>query len=134
MLASVLRELALRDRPIARPALLIAGGETTVTLGPGPHGRGGRNQELALSAALSLDGLSEVLLVAVATDGNDGPTDAAGALVDGSTVARAVAAGLSSLDHLERHDAYPLFAALDDLLLTGPTGTNVNDLNLLLAW
>ena len=130
--AAVLKELALRGGPLPRPACLIAGGETTVTIrGPG---KGGRNQELALAAALDLAGLPDVLLVALATDGGDGPTDAGGAMVDGTTVARGAAMGRSARDHLERNDAYPYFAALGDLLMLGPTGTNVNDLTLLLAF
>ena len=130
--AAVLREQALRNGPLPRPACLIAGGETTVTIRG--DGKGGRNQELALAAALDLAGLQDVLLVALATDGGDGPTDAGGALADGTTVARGQARGLDARDHLERNDAYPYFAALGDLLMLGPTGTNVNDLTLLLAF
>ena len=130
--AAVLKEQALRGGPLQRPACLIAGGETTVTIRG--DGKGGRNQELALAAALDLAGLEDVLLVALATDGGDGPTDAGGALADGTTVARGEALGLSARDHLERNDAYPFFAALGDLLLLGPTGTNVNDLTMLLAF
>jgi glycerate 2-kinase len=131
-LAVTLRALALHGQPLSRPACLIAGGETTVTLGLA-RGRGGRNQELALAAAIELQGTDDALLVALATDGNDGVTDAAGAIVDGTTVARGEAAGLDAWTHLLGHDAYPYFAALGDLLLLGPTGTNVNDLALLLA-
>jgi glycerate 2-kinase len=110
---------------------LIAGGETTVALGPAP-GRGGRNQELALSAALALDGGDGITVLAGGSDGNDGPTDAAGAIADGTTVARARARGMEAARHCDSHDAYPLFAALGDLLLTGATGTNVMDLTLAL--
>jgi hydroxypyruvate reductase len=131
-LAGLLRGMARDGRPLPRPACLIAAGETTVTLGADP-GHGGRNQELALAAALALAGEADVLLVALATDGEDGPTDAAGALVDGTTVARARALGLEAGAHLERHDAYPLLAALGDLLMLGPTGTNVGDLVFMLA-
>jgi hydroxypyruvate reductase len=109
----------------------IAGGETTVTVRG--HGRGGRNQELALAAAPQLLGLRHALLVAFATDGIDGPTDAAGAVVDANTVPRALERGLDPDAHLRDNDAYPLFAALDDLLEPGPTGTNVCDLALLLS-
>ena len=130
--AAMLREQRLRGGPLPRPACLIAGGETTVTIRG--EGKGGRNQELALAAALDLAGLDDVLLVALATDGGDGATDAGGALADGTTVARGQALGLCALDHLERNDAYPYFAALGDLLLLGPTGTNVNDLTMLLAF
>ncbi len=126
VLAGIAREMATTGQPLAPPACLIAGGETTVTLRG--TGRGGRNQELALSAALALDGLNGVLVAALATDGGDGPTDAAGAVATGDTVARAHALGYEPRDYLQRNDSYTLFASLDDLLLPGPTGTNVNDL------
>lgn len=130
-LAAIAREEALRGRPLPRPACLIAGGETTVTVrGPG---RGGRNQELALSAALKLAGLADVLLLSAATDGTDGPTDAAGAVADGTTLARAEALGMSALAFLDANDSYPFFDQLGDLLRTGPTNTNVNDLVIILA-
>jgi glycerate 2-kinase len=132
VLAALLREVAASGRPAPRPACLIAGGETTVTLRGA--GRGGRNQELALAAAPGLAGLADVALVALATDGGDGPTDAAGAVATGETAARARALGLDPAAHLARNDAYPFFAALDDLLLPGPTATNVNDLTFLFAW
>ncbi|MBK9714116.1 MAG: DUF4147 domain-containing protein [Kouleothrix sp.] len=124
--AALARELALRGAPLDRPALLICGGETTVTLRG--DGLGGRNQELALGAAAGMAGLPGALLVALATDGGDGPTDAAGAVVTGETLARARALGLDADDFLRRNDAYRFFAALDDLLRPGPTLTNVNDL------
>jgi len=132
--AAIAREITASDRPVPRPACIVAGGETTVTLRATQgepwrdSGQGGRNQELALSAALQIAGLEDVLLVTLATDGTDGPTDAAGALVDGTTVARARALGLDPTVYLARHDAYHFFAALGDLLITGPTHTNVNDL------
>lgn len=116
---------------LERPACLVLGGETTVTLHG--DGRGGRNQELALAAALALEGWPEVLVTCLATDGTDGPTDAAGAVVDGTTVQRAAAQGLSAADHLARNDAYPFFVALGDLIMTGPTQTNVNDLIIVLV-
>ncbi len=131
-LAAVLRELAASGRPLPRPACLVAGGETTVTLRG--NGRGGRNQELALAAALALAGTPDVALVALATDGGDGPTDAAGAVASGDTVRRARALGLDPAAHLARNDAYPFFEAIDDLLRPGPTTTNVNDLAFLFAW
>ena len=113
------------------PACLILGGETTVTLRG--NGCGGRNQEMALAAAIALDGWPHVLVTCLATDGNDGPTDAAGAFVDGSTVRRAAALGLNAADHLARNDSYAFFASLGDLLITGPTHTNVNDLAMVLV-
>ncbi len=128
--AAVAKEVVRYDRPVPRPACLVWGGETTVTVRGA--GRGGRNQELALAAALALDGWP-VGILALATDGVDGPTDAAGAWADGGTVARARDLGLDARQHLTANDAYPFFAALGDLLLTGPTGTNVNDLLVVLV-
>jgi hydroxypyruvate reductase len=124
--AGLARELALHDRPLARPALLVLGGETTVTLRG--DGQGGRNQELALGAVEGLAGVDGALVIALATDGGDGPTDAAGAVVSGATLGQARALGLSPLAFLQRNDAYHFFEALGDLLLPGPTQTNVNDL------
>jgi len=117
---------------------LIAGGETTVTLGT-EHGTGGRNQEFALAAAGMLASArhsgssASVAILAAGTDGNDGPTDAAGAFVDPTTLVRARSAGLDLERHLNRHDAYPFFAALGDLLRSGPTGTNVMDVAIALV-
>ena len=121
------REVRATGNPIAPPACLILGGETTVTLGSSP-GRGGRNQELALAAALELVGISGITLVSLATDGTDGPTDSAGAMADSGTVQRGAAASMSAAEHLRRHDAYPFLSASNDLLRSGPTQTNVNDL------
>ena len=129
-LTAVAQEVAHADRPGAKPACLIAGGETTVTLRG--DGKGGRNQELALAASLHLDGWPAITLLSGGTDGTDGPTDAAGALVDGATLARARAMDLQARAFLDRNDAYHFFQALDDLVITGPTGTNVMDLQILL--
>jgi len=129
------RELAHRLRisisRITDPFCLIAGGETTVTITG--KGKGGRNQELALAAVNELATLEDVLLIALATDGDDGPTDAAGGVVTGESAQRAESLGLDAADYLSRNDAYPFFDALGDLLKTGPTGTNVNDLVFLIA-
>ena len=114
-----------------RPFCLIAGGETTVTIKGA--GTGGRNQELALAAVNELAGEKDVVLIALATDGEDGPTDAAGAVVTGESAWRAERLGVDAADHLSRNDAYPFFDALGDLIRTGPTGTNVNDLIFLVA-
>ena len=114
-----------------RPFCLIAGGETTVKVRG--EGKGGRNQELALSAVEELGGLENAMLVALATDGDDGPTDAAGAVVTGESARRAGALGLDAASYLSSNDAYPFFQALGDLIQCGPTGTNVNDLIFLLA-
>lgn len=113
------------------PFCLIAGGETTVTIKG--DGKGGRNQELALAAVDELAGLKDVMLITLATDGDDGPTDAAGAVVTGESAHRAESLGLRAADYLSRNDAYPFFDALRDLIKTGPTGTNVNDLSFLIG-
>jgi hydroxypyruvate reductase len=117
--------------PLSPPACLVWGGETTVTIRG--EGKGGRNQELALAAALALDGWRDVLLMALATDGTDGPTDAAGAVVTWETMARARALGLDGRGALEANDSYHFFEALGDLIRTGPTGTNVNDVLIVLV-
>lgn len=123
MLSTKLRDEATKRR---HPFCLIAGGETTVTIRG--NGKGGRNQELALAAVNELHGLSNVMLIAVATDGEDGPTDAAGAVATGKSAERAKRLGLSEADSLSRNDAFPFFESLGDLIRTHPTGTNVNDL------
>ena len=131
VLAGILREVDASQHPLPRPCCIIAGGETTVTVRGA--GRGGRNQELALAAAFGLRELREVLLASVGTDGSDGPTDAAGAWVDGSTLGRASATGLDAGRALAANDSYTLFDRLGNLIRTGPTNTNVNDLYLLFA-
>ena len=127
VLVALGREVQDSGLPVPAPACLILGGETTVSLGDNP-GQGGRNQELALAASLALQHLPGITVVSLATDGTDGPTDSAGGLADNGTVHRGERAGLSAADHLRRHDAYPYLRAANDLLLTGPTQTNVNDL------
>jgi hydroxypyruvate reductase len=131
-MASLAKGLARDEGPLNRPACLILGGETTVTIKG--KGQGGRNQEMALAAALALAGWSDILIVCLGTDGTDGPTDAAGAFADGATVQRAQALDLDPLRFLNRNDSYNFFTPLNDLILTGPTNTNVNDLILILAW
>ncbi len=125
------REILATGHPAPVPACLISGGETTVTLKGG--GRGGRNQEFALSAALDIAGAKNIVILSGGTDGTDGPTDAAGAIADGHTTSRARSCGMDPRRHLVENDAYPLFERLGDLLLTGPTNTNVMDLRLVLA-
>jgi len=129
--AAIAKETRHSGQPVRPPACVVAGGETTVTLQG--HGKGGRNQELALAAAISIAGIENVLIIGLATDGTDGPTDAAGALADGTTLARAEALGLSAQQYLADNDSYHFFEALGDLLLTGPTNTNVNDLTFVLV-
>lgn len=131
-LGAIARQIAANGEPLSRPACLVIGGETTVTITG--DGRGGRNQELALGAVSELDGLSNVALVTLATDGGDGPTDAAGAVVTGGTKVRARQSGLNPADYLQRNDAYYFFSPLGDLLKPGPTQTNVNDLALIFAF
>jgi glycerate 2-kinase len=114
-----------------RPAAVISAGETTVSVRG--NGMGGRNQELVLAASLALEGLERVLVVSVGTDGRDGPTNAAGAIADGETVRRALRKGMSPKGFLENNDSYNFFRRLKDLVVTGPTGTNVGDLTLALA-
>ena len=125
------REIIATGRPIERPACLIAGGELTVTVRG--DGRGGRAQEFSLAAARELAGLPNVWVAGFGTDGTDGPTDAAGAVVDGQTLARAAQLDVDPMNYLERNDAYQFFKTVGGLIHTGPTGTNVNDLYLLIA-
>ncbi|HUS16447.1 MAG TPA: DUF4147 domain-containing protein [Chloroflexia bacterium] len=127
LLAALAKELAGDSGPLRRPACLVLGGETTVTVRG--NGRGGRNQELALGAALALDGWGpQVAVATLATDGGDGTGDAAGAIADGTTVARARNQGLDPALALADNDSYHFWQALGDAVVTGPTGTNVNDL------
>jgi len=129
-LSGLARGVQVNGHPLKLPACIVLGGETTVAVKG--DGVGGRNQELALSASMSVGGLTCVI-AALGTDGIDGPTDAAGALADGATTARALEKGLSPGAFLERNDSYSFFKALGDNILTGPTGTNVNDLTLILC-
>lgn len=129
MLAEKLRKAA---ETTARPFCLLAGGETTVSLRG--DGRGGRNQELVLGAVEALRGMPGVLLLSIATDGEDGSTDAAGAWATGESAQRAESLGMAAADYLSRNDAYSFFAKLEDLIKPGPSGTNVNDLVFLFAF
>lgn len=129
--AAIAQEIQQHDRPVAKPACVIWGGETTVTLKG--MGLGGRNQELALAAALAIDGLPNTLIATLATDGTDGPTDAAGAIVTGDTVWHGKSIGLEAAAYLAANDSYHYFEGLGDLIITGPTGTNVNDLGFILS-
>jgi glycerate-2-kinase len=115
----------VRNRPVSKPAVILAGGETTVTVTG--TGRGGRNGELALNASFGLEGLEGVALASAGTDGIDGVSDSAGAIVDGLTIERAKDMGLNPLDFLRNNDSHNFFTQLKDLIYTGPTGTNVND-------
>jgi hydroxypyruvate reductase len=133
-LATFLRQAKQTGDPVPAPACIVAGGETTVTLrqvaGQALLGqvKGGRNTELALAAVTELVDFPGVMLVTMATDGEDGPTDAAGAVATGESYRRALGMNLHAENFLSRNDSYAYFAALDDLLKPGPTGTNANDL------
>lgn len=129
--AAILKEIRATGRPLRPPACVISGGETTVTLRG--DGLGGRNQEFVLAAAIDLDGYAGVVVFSGGTDGTDGPTDAAGAIADGKTLARAREKGLEARRYLARNDSYHFFEAIGDLIKTGPTNTNVMDVRILLA-
>ncbi|MEM2936962.1 MAG: glycerate kinase [Candidatus Bathyarchaeia archaeon] len=131
VLASVAREVAASGNPVPKPAGIVAGGETTVTVVG--DGLGGRNQEITLAAALKISGLDGVVVASFSTDGVDGPTDAAGALVDGKTLAKAEKMGLNAEEYLAKNNSYNFFSKLDDLIFTGSTGTNVNDISVMVV-
>jgi hydroxypyruvate reductase len=128
--AAIAKEIISSGNPIPRPACILSGGETTVTIKG--KGLGGRNQEFALAGAIEIGGIKKVVLLSGGTDGTDGPTDATGAVADHTTVQRAKSMGLDPKAHLENNDAYPFFQKLGDLLTTGPTHTNVMDVRILL--
>jgi hydroxypyruvate reductase len=132
VVAAITKEILHSASPLPRPACIMLGGETTVTIKG--KGRGGRNQELALAAALGIQDLPKAMIVSLATDGTDGPTDAAGAMVSGATVARAAGLGLDAGAYLADNNSYEFFQRLGDLILTGPTNTNVNDLLFLIVF
>ena len=129
--AAMAREIAQHNRPFAKPVVLLSGGETTVTL-RGKGGRGGRNAEFLLALAIAIDGVEGVTALAADTDGIDGSEDNAGAFADGSTATRLRQAGVDPLAALADNDAWGAFNAIGDLLVTGPTGTNVNDFRAIL--
>ncbi|UYV37543.1 glycerate kinase [Rhodobacteraceae bacterium D3-12] len=131
MHAAIAREIRQKGRPFSAPVALLSGGETTVTL-RGKGGRGGRNSEFLLSLALGLEGLDGIAAMAADTDGIDGSEDNAGAFADGKTAQRMRAAGVDPAEALARNDAWGAFDAVADLFAPGPTGTNVNDLRVIL--
>jgi hydroxypyruvate reductase len=132
--AALARAVRRRGQPFARPCVILSGGETTVTVRPGAGrtGRGGRASEFTLGCALALQGEPGVWVLAADTDGIDGIEHNAGAIVTPDTLARGAALGLKAADHLDRHDAFSFFEPLGDLVVTGPTFTNVNDFRALL--
>ncbi len=129
--AAIAREIVKTNHPIGPPACVISGGETTVTIRG--KGLGGRNQEFVLASALDIHGLKDIVILSGGTDGTDGPTDAAGAIADVDTVRRAQELGLDPTVYLQDNDSYHFFEKLGDLLVTGPTNTNVMDLRLILV-
>lgn len=129
--AALAKEIVTNGDPLPRPACVVSGGEPTVTIRG--KGKGGRNQEFALAGAIEIQGWDDIVLFSAGTDGTDGPTDAAGAIADGETVARGGALGLSASEYLNDNDSYTFFRALDDLVITGPTGTNVMDVQLVMV-
>jgi len=128
MHAAIARQIRVSGQPVRVPACVVSGGETTVTIRGA--GKGGRNQEFALAAAMDIAGLKDVLVFSAGTDGTDGPTDAAGAMADGMTIARSRRDAATAL---RDNDSYPFFAELKDLVITGSTGTNVMDLHLVMV-
>jgi glycerate 2-kinase len=131
MHAAIAKEILASGRPVKPPACIISGGETTVKIRG--TGLGGRNQEFALAAAIDLAGLDRVVVLSGGTDGTDGPTDAAGAIADARTLARAERLGLDAVRHLDNNDSYHFFEPLEGLLKTGPTNTNVMDVHVVLV-
>ncbi|HYL73639.1 MAG TPA: glycerate kinase [Bryobacteraceae bacterium] len=129
--AAIAKEIRASGRPVKPPACVISGGETTVTIRG--RGLGGRNQEFALAAALDIAGMKETVILSAGTDGTDGPTDAAGAIADGATVSRAHAKSIDAGAFLANNDSYHFFEAVGGLIKTGPTGTNVADVRIMLV-
>lgn len=129
--AAIAREILQTGLPVSKPACVLSGGETTVTLSG--QGLGGRNQEFVLAAAMRIKGLNNVVILSAGTDGTDGPTDAAGAIADGTTFQRAEALDMQASHFLQDNDSYHFFQPLGDLLITGPTLTNVMDLRLVMV-
>jgi glycerate 2-kinase len=132
-MAGIARACAAHGTPIKAPAVLLSGGETTVSIGDTNPGRGGRNTEFLLGLALALDGHSGIHALAADTDGIDGTEDAAGATIGPASLAAAREAGLNPHDYLDGHDSYSLFDRLGALIRTGPTLTNVNDFRAILV-
>jgi glycerate-2-kinase len=131
LFARFAKRMRARGTPVRPPACLLAGGELTVTVRG--RGRGGRAQEFALAAALEMAGLPDVWIAGVGTDGTDGPTDAAGAIVDGETAPRARRTGINPARYLVRNDSYSFFKRAGGHIVTGPTGTNVNDVYVMIV-
>lgn len=131
--AAIAREVVLKNRPFTMPVVILSGGETTVTI-KNKAGKGGRNSEFLLSLALDIDGFENIHVLAADTDGIDGSQDNAGAFADSTTIARMRQQGIDASAYLNANDAWSAFYAIDDLFITGPTGTNVNDFRAMLIY
>jgi hydroxypyruvate reductase len=129
--AAIIKEILNQAQPLEIPSCVISGGETTVTIRG--EGKGGRNQEFVLAASIDIAGLQPVVVLSAGTDGTDGPTDAAGAICDGDSISRAKNSNLSPAEFLDNNDSYTFFEKLNDLIITGPTNTNVMDLRIMLV-
>lgn len=129
--AAIAKEILASSNPVEKPACIISGGETTVTVRG--DGLGGRNMEFAMHAAVFIEGCDHVIMASIGTDGTDGPTDAAGAVADGATVGNASAKGLSITEYIRNNDSYHFFKEIDDLIITGPTNTNVMDIRIIMV-
>jgi glycerate-2-kinase len=132
VLATIGKEVDVKGRPLKPPCVLIAGGESTVKV-EGESGLGGPSQELVLGASLRIGGCGRIVVASIDTDGTDGPTDVAGGIADGYTVSRAEGEGIDIFDSLTKHNSYEVLRRLKDTIVTGPTGTNVMDLNLIVV-
>jgi glycerate 2-kinase len=130
-LSALTKEVLTSDNPLSPPVGIVVGGETTVTVTG--KGKGGRNQELALAAALKIEGLDKVVIASISTDGVDGPTDAAGALVDGETLKHSRELMLDAEMFMKNNDSFEFFSRVGGLIYTGPTGTNVNDITIMIV-
>jgi glycerate-2-kinase len=131
--AAIAKEITHFSRPLAAPCAIIGGGENVVTIRDSIIGEGGPNLEFAVSASIKISDLRNVVILSIDTDGSDGPTRIAGALVDGGSMSMAVNKGFSPQHALHDHDTFDLIQQIGDGILTGPTGTNVNDLKILLV-
>ncbi|MCU0821521.1 MAG: DUF4147 domain-containing protein, partial [Spirochaetes bacterium] len=128
--SAIAKEILTSSNPIKRPACVISGGETTVKVTG--NGLGGRNMEFAIQSALHINDMDKITIASVGTDGTDGPTDAAGAVADCSTIKRGCKIGLMITDYIKNSDSYNYFKKLDDLIVTGPTNTNVMDIRIMI--
>jgi glycerate-2-kinase len=130
--AGIAKDVERNGRPLAPPSVIIMGGETTVTI-VGKPGEGGRNQEFVLAASLKIKGSAKIVIASIGTDGTDGPTDIAGGIVDGHTLERAGEKGLDIFENLKKHNSSYVLRVLEDAIFTGPTGTNVMDLRIIVV-